>query len=275
MRRISIIATAFLTLVSCQEVLIVDKADGAIAVMLENSPVVELVTKSGETEGSDDGSTSEPGVDVSDFNVYITSDVAGFVPINKKYNQMDSVMNVKVGDYTIYADNVTPEASVTGWGQLRYACEHVTKTVSSGVATSFHLACSMVNTAVSVQFVGNFAEYVSEGYKVVVYTEDAQERRLEYTAANTAGEIPAVGYFTPSAYIDYSFVGKNKDGEDLDPIAGRLEIAPATHLTLRFKIKGDESGHLNKPTITVNTDCEDIPLDVEVDPSKIVSDSSN
>lgn len=267
MKKILVIASIFLAAVSCQEMLIEDKADGAISIMLDNSPIVELVTKSGETEEGEEG-TSASAVDVSDFNVYITSDVAGFAPVNKKYSQMDKVMNVKAGDYTVYADNVSPAVSLEGWGHVRYACDPVTKTVSPGTATTYELACSMVNTAVSVKFIGNFSEYVADGYTVEVYTEDDQNRKLGYTAANTVGETPAIGYFSPASYLAYTFKGKNKSGEDLAPVAGRVQIQPATHLTLTFKIKGDESGNLNRPTITVNTDCESLTENVTVDPTQ-------
>lgn len=263
MKKLTIIAAALLASVSCQEVLIEDKSDGSISVMLDNSPVVELITK------AEDENTSEYEVDENDFNVYVTSsDVAGFQPINVKYGVMETVLSVKVGSYTIYADNVTEEASLTAWGQARFACEPVTKVVESGKATTFNLDCAMVNTAVSVEFIGNFSQYVSEGYKVAIYVEDASSRVLEYTAANTTAETPAVGYFKPSAHLIYTFSGNDKQGNALAPVSGRLEIAPKTHLTLQFKIKGDSSGNINKPVLEVDTTCTVLePVVVEVDPS--------
>lgn len=259
MKRITIIAAALLTAVSCQEILIEDKLDGAICISLENSPVVEVVTKADESS-----------VDVSNFNVYITSDNQAFQPKTLKYGDMETVMAVGVGNYTVYADNVTETASLQGWGEVRYACAPVTKAVASGTAATFELKCSMVNTAVSVEFIGNFSQYVQEGYKVNVWTEDAASRVREYTAANTTAETPAVGYFKPSSeyFLAYEFIGNDKDGNSLAPISGRLEIRAATHLTLQFKIKGDESGNLGKPTIDVNTNCDELePVSVEVDPS--------
>lgn len=264
MKKLTIIATVLMAAVSCQKVLIEDKADGSISVMLDNSSVVELITK------AEEGNLSEYEIDENDFNVYVSSsDVAGFQPVNVKYGVMETVLSVKAGNYTIYADNVTEDVSLTAWGQARFACAPVTKKVESGKATTFSLNCAMVNTAVSVEFIGNFSQYVSEGYKVAIHVEDASSRVLEYTAANTSVEIPAVGYFKPSAHLVYTFSGNDKQGNALAPVSGRLEIAPKTHLTLQFKIKGDSTGNIGKPVLEVDTTCTVLePVVVEVDPSK-------
>ena len=253
MKKFTIIAAALFAAASCQEVLIEDKADGAISVRLENSPVVEVVTK------------ADDSVDENEFNVYITSeDALDFEPISKKYRELDAVMAVGVGNYTIYADNVTEGASLAGRGQVRYACDPVTKPVEAGKAATFELKCSMVNTAVSVEFIGNFANYVTE-YGVKVWTEDNESRKLEYNADNAA-----VGYFKPSEsyYLVYEFTGEDKEGNPIPEISDRMKIQPKTHLTLQFRIKGDESGNLNKPTIEVDTDCEELSVEVEVDPTQ-------
>jgi hypothetical protein len=264
MKKLTIIAAALVAAVSCQEVLIEDKLDGSISVLLDNSPVVELITKADGEE-----TTAQPEVNKNDFNVYVTSDVASFQPLTVKYGVMETVLPVKVGNYTIYADNVAEAVSLTGWGQARYACAPITKAVESGKATTFELNCAMVNTAVSVEFIGNFSQYVADGYKVSVHVEDATSRVLEYNAANTTAETPAVGYFKPSAHLVYTFSGNNKQGNALAPVSGRLEISPKTHLTLQFKIKGDASGNINKPVLEVDTTCTVLePVVVEVDPSK-------
>lgn len=263
MKKLTIIA-ALMAAVSCQEVLIEDKADGSISVMLDNSSEVELITK------VEDGNTSEYELDESEFNVYVSSsDVADFQPLDVKYGAMKTVLPVKAGSYTVYADNVSEDASLTGWGQARFACEPITKEVESGKATTFRLDCAMVNTAVSVEFIGDFPQYLSDGYKVAIHVEDATSRVLEYNAANTTAEPPAVGYFKPSAHLVYTFSGKDRQGNDLAPISGRLEISPKTHLTLQFKIKGDVSGNINKPVLEVDTTCTVLEtVEVEVDPSK-------
>lgn len=259
-------AAALFAAVSCQEIVIEDKEDGAISILLENSPVVEFVTK---TDTSDDeAASSQPAVNEDEFNVYVTSDVESFQPMNVKYGAMETVLPVKIGNYTIYSDNVSEDASLTGWGQVRYACDPVTKPVEAGKATTFDLNCSMVNTAVSVEFIGNFSEYLSEGYKVAVHVVDATSRVLEFNAANTTAETPSVGYFKPSAKLSYTFTGNDKQGAALAPVSGLIDIVKATHLTLQFKIKGDASGNLNKPQLEVNTDCTELdPIEVEVDPS--------
>ena len=264
MKKLTIIAAALVAAVSCQEALIEDKLDGSISVHLDNSPVVELITKA-----DGDGTTTLPEVNKNDFNVYVSSDVESFQPMNVKYGEMETVFSVKVGNYTIYADNVTEAASLTGWGQVRYSCDPVRKAVEAGKATTFALNCAMVNTAVSVEFIGYFSQYIAEGYKVSVHVEDAASRVLEYNAENTTAETPVVGYFKPSAHLVYTFSGNDKQGNALAPVSGRLEISPKTHLTLQFKIKGDASGNINKPVLEVDTTCTVLePVVVEVDPSK-------
>lgn len=255
MKRIAFITASLLAFASCQEMLIEDRTGGTISVRLENSQVVEVMTKS-----------DEPAVNVNDFNVYVSStDVADFTPLNVKYGVMDKNLPVKPGTYTLYADNITEVVSLTDWGSVRYACVPVTKTVATGVGTTYQLSCSMVNTAVSVEFVGAFSDFLQEGYKVQIYMEDAESRKLDYTAANTA----SVGYFKPSesAQLVYTFTGKDKQGNDLQPISARIQIRKATHLTLQFKIVGDVNGTL-KTEISVNTQCEELdPVEVTVDPS--------
>lgn len=254
MKRIVFMASALLAFASCQEVLIEDRTGGAIAVRLENSQVVEVVTKA-----------DEPAVNVDDFNVYVTSsDVADFTALNVKYGQMDKNLPVKPGTYTLYADNITETQSLTDRGAVRYACDPVTKSVTAGAATTYQLSCTMVNTAVSVEFIGAFSDFLQDGYKVQVHMEDAESRKLDYTAANAS-----VGYFKPSAsaQLVYTFTGKDKQGNDLAPISDRIAISKATHLTLQFKIVGDVNGSL-KTEISVNTDCEELaPVEVTVDPS--------
>ena len=263
MNRIIIIAASLLAFASCQEMLIEDKADGMISVRLENSPVVEMITKTDAAEGED--TATGTSIDVSGFNVYIDSDNEDFTSLTEKYGTMDEVLAVKAGNYSIYADNVTEEESLAGRGQVRYACHPVTKPVAAGKATSFELKCAMVNTAVSVEFIGNFAQYV-DGYKVAVHVVNDDDRVLEYSASDLS-----VGYFIPSEEIEkelvYSFTGKAKQGNDLAPISGIYSINPKTHLTLQFKIKGDESGNINKPVIEVDTTCDDFTETVTVDPS--------
>lgn len=252
MKRIFIFLTLLSAVLSCQKVVIERNADGAISVQVDNKPTVEVVTKS-ETVSTDD------------FNVYVKG------PDNYSktyiYKDMDPVLYVPAGSYYVESDNCTKEKSLEGWGLRRYHGKSETKEVKSEQTTSFAVTCSMVNTAVSVNFTGNFDRFMSEGYILTVYTSDATSRKLEFTKENTTSTTPAVGYFYPDAKLKYSFTGKDKDGQDIVPIEGELDILKAKHYNLNIKIKGDYDNGL-KPEITVDTTCETLETDIEIDPTE-------
>lgn len=256
MKRFLFIFAVLITASSCQEVVIHDHTEGIIAVDLTNSPVVELVTKANETVPTDN------------FNIYVQSASSGTAVQSFKLGAFPSPYVVPVGEYTLWADSVTESESITGWGAVRYAtAAPVTKMVSINSATVYRLECAMVNTAVSVIFDGDFETYFSD-YEVSVSMQDDEDRVLEYDAQNTSGETPAVGYFIPSAKLLYTFTAKDKNNVDLAPKSGMLNIAPATHLQLKFKVKAGLTGSL-VPEIIVDTTCTVLTEEVEVDPTDI------
>ena len=237
---------------SCQKSLIQRETEGQLSLQLENSPVIEMVTKSGADE-----------VSVDDFNVYVSSKDATFTYV---YKDMPSVITVPVGFYTVSAENVTETQSLTlpdKWGQVRYAGTSDQKEVVAGLnPTMFSLTCRMVNTAVSVVFGENIDKHFKD-YSITAYT--VETRKLEYTPSNTAGENPVVGYFNGGLALNYVFSGTYIIDNEPMVITGTKPLQAATHLHLNFRMS-EQNGALGKPEIIVDTTCEDLYETITVDP---------
>ncbi len=252
MKKIIFILPSLAILASCQQSLITRQANGSISVDVENSPVVEVVTKAGE------GTV----VPLDDFNVYVSSDGNIFQYV---YKDMPPVITVPVGTYVVSADNVTEAQSLAlpdEWGQVRYYGESVAKEVTSSSTTSFNVRCTMSNAAVSVVFGENIDKHF-DNVTVTAYTVDT--RKLVYTALNTAGENPAVGYFSP-ATLYYEFSGNFMEETTPMVIRGSKPLEAAKHLHLTFKIS-EQNGELGKPVIEVDPTYEDLYEEITVDPS--------
>ncbi len=233
--------------VGCQKSLI-QKGEGAISVNLDNSPVVEVVTKAGET------------VSAEGFNVYVSSANG---TTSHVYNGPLNLV-VPVGLYSVSADNVTEAQAFEGWGRVRYAGASQQKQVIAGATpTEFDITCTMANTAVSVIFDSSIATYFQEGFTVTAY--NTEDRKLVYNASNTAGETPVVGYFKPG---DFNFVFSGKFMEDAEPlvIEDTRTIKAASHLHLTFRIS-TQNGTAGI-TVTVDDSCEDLYENITVDPSE-------
>ena len=254
MKKYFIIAMMSFMTLSCQKSLIQRETEGQLSLQLENSPVVEMITKAGGEE-----------VSVDDFNVYVSSEDATFTYV---YKDMPSVITVPVGFYTVSAENVTETQSLTSpdkWGQVRYAGTSVEKEVAAGLnPTQFSLTCKMVNTAVSVVFGENIDKHFTD-YKITAYTVDT--RKLEYTPANTVGENPAVGYFNSGIVLNYVFSGTYIIDDEPMTITGSKTLQPATHLHLTFRMS-EQNGAVGKPEIIVDATCEDLYETITVDPSE-------
>ena len=254
-----IIACAALTsaaLVSCQEKLIERRADGQLALSVENSPVIETVTKAGEEE-----------VNTDLFTVYITSADGTFSESDTyAYYKEKGTVKVPAGRYTVSAENVTDAVAhpADAWGQARYYGASEEKEVTAGPdPTPFNVACRMVNTAVSVVFDASVAE-LFEVYDVQAYT--VETRKLTYDASSAS----SVGYF-PSDVLYYKFTAKYTESDtETKSFTGHCDIDPATHMHLTFKIKEqppvDTDGDMSI-MIDVISDCEDLYSDITFDPS--------
>lgn len=254
MKKFYAVALLALLAVSCQKNIIQKEAEGRLSLLLENSPVVEVLTKADGDE-----------VSVEDFNVYVASDDAIYTYV---YKDMPSVITVPVGFYTVSADNVTETESLTApdkWGQVRYAGTSMQKEVVAGLnPTRYSITCTMVNTAVSVVFGENLDKHFTD-YAITLYTDE--DRRLEYTPLNTAGEAPAVGYFNGGASLNYVFTGTYIIGNEPMTITGSKTLQPATHLHLTFRMS-EQNGAVGKPEIIVDARCEDLYETITVDPSE-------
>lgn len=254
MKKYFIITIMLLAAVSCQKSLIQRESEGRLSLQLENSPVVEALTKASDDQVSTDN-----------FSVYVSSDDATFTYV---YKDMPPVITVPVGTYTVSAENVTETVALTSpdmWGQVRYAGTSEAKEVVAGInPTQFSLTCKMVNTAVSVVFGENIDKHFKD-YKITAYAVDT--RKLEYTPANTSGETPAVGYFTSGTALNYVFTGIYLIGNEPMTITGSKPLQPATHLHLTFRMS-EQNSTVGKPEIIVDTTCEDLYETITVDPSE-------
>ncbi len=261
MRKLISYSSSILLLVaafSCQKHE-VESATGMIYLSLENSPVVEVVTRASDVE-------------VDDFRVYVTSSEKSY---SYFYNEMAGGVVVSSGMYTVAAENVSEAVSLSSnsnWGQPRYYGQSEEKQVGGkSEATEFSLTCTMANAALSVAFdetiVRNFLDYT-----VVAYTDDS--RKLEYNSGNTSAGAPAIGYFSPKT-LHYEFHGEYKDYSNPAPgadytlrnmkMSGTKELAKATQLNLTFKTS-DQNGTLGL-AITVDPSYENLYETVMVDPN--------
>lgn len=255
MKKIIISAAVLIAAVSCQEAIITDKADGAIAVHIETSAAVEVVTKA-------DANTVSP----DNFAVYVKSG-DNLIKSFAKYVDMPDQIKVPAGEYVVSAENVTiadsfksADDSNDPWGQVRYSGQSAPIEVKAGeTATECSFTCTMANTALSIDFGENIRYHFSE---IKVTAATANSRSLEYTTATTQ----KVGYFSPET-LTYTFIGKYLDEETPMSITGTRALQAATHLHLTFDIS-EQNGTIGKPTITVIADCEDLNETITVDPSE-------
>lgn len=254
MKKFYILVLGALMAMACQKNIIQKETEGRLSLLLENSPIVEVLTRADGDE-----------VSVDDFNVYVSSKDAVFTYV---YKDMPSVITVPVGLYTVSAENITETQSLTlpdKWGQVRYAGTSDEKEVVAGLTpTPFSLTCKMVNTAVSVVFGENIDKHFTD-YKITAYAVD--NRKLEYTPSNTSGETPAVGYFSSGVALNYVFTGTYIIGNEPMTITGSKILQPATHLHLTFRMS-QQNGAVGKPEIVVDSTCEDLYETITVDPSE-------
>ena len=254
MKKIPVLFLLSVMVVACQKNIIQREMEGRLSLCLENSPIIEVLTRS-----------SSDVVDVDDFNVSVSSREAVYSYI---YKDMPDVITVPVGFYTVSAENVTEVESLTSpdkWGQVRYAGTSAETEVVAGInPTRISLTCTMVNTAVSVVFGENIDKHFTD-YSITAYTVDT--RKLEYTPLNTVGDSPAVGYFNSGVALNYVFKGTYILENEPMTITGSKVLEPATHLHLTFRMS-EQNGEMGKPEIIVDYTCESLYETVIVDPSE-------
>lgn len=242
-------------LLSCQEHIIESRPEyGEISVRLENSPVVEVISKAYVGEE----------VPTDDFMVYVSSSNSTY---SWRCADMPSVVTLPVGMYTVSAESVSAADAVSlpdRWGQVRYAgkTSEPVEVVAGATPVTVDLTCRMANTAVSVVFGENIDKHFTD-YTMTAYTDAS--RKLVYTPENTAGEDPAVGYFD-SVTLHYVFEGVFMDDSQPLKITGSKVLEPATHLHLTLRMSG-QNGSLGRPDIEIDYKCEDLDEILTVDPS--------
>ncbi len=208
-----------------------------------------------------------------DMNVYI--DGENFHQ-EYSYSALPSLIPVPVDKdipYIIMAENITVKEAETlpdEWGQIRYAgTEEVlvdrfmTKDENDeNIPLTYPVTvnCIVANTMLSVVFDESVLTYYTDP-KVVAFTD--RDRKLEFTPDNAS---TALAYFTSGQQMFFEFTGLfNVSGESRSRM-DVIEIAPATHYTLTFRMTSVE-GSLAKPEITVIETCENIYETLTVDPS--------
>ncbi len=227
-------------IVSCQKQEPAASRMASVAFYLENAPAGgDVATR-----------TVMPKVDVDEFTVAMVSGQNLMTGTGSSYSYKygdivanDNMVSVEIGIYTVTAENVTEEESLsapTAWGQPRYYAKSSPTPVfapseeTDEPAVRFNLKCRMVNSAVHVDFDPSVAD-VFESYRVSVYTDE--ERRFEYNEYNTTEEYNPTAYFSPKT-LYYMFSGTVKGNSYHYTMSGTVGLEAATNHFLNFRIDG-------------------------------------
>lgn len=238
---------------SCQKTETVDYASLKI-----DAQVIEPMTKA---------------VTEDDMTVFI--DGEGF-HAQYSYSSLPDYIDVPVDKdipYLVSAENVTVEESLTQpdiWGQRRYAGSvevlvdrFMQKDEDNKNVPLYYpvtVRCIVANSILSVIFDQSVMAYYTDP-KVVAYTD--KDRKLEFTPDNAAS---AQAHFTSGKMMYVDFSGLFKVSGEQKSRMYSIELEPATHYTLTFKMQNTE-GAIAQPSITVIETCEDIYETMTVDPS--------
>lgn len=192
------------------------------------------------------------------------------------YSELPSLIDVPVDKdipYLVSAENMTVEEAETlpdSWGQIRYAgstqvlVDRFMTKDDNGENTPLYYSvtvnCIVANSMLSVVFDQSVLTYYTDP-KVTAFTD--KSRQLEFTPDNATS---ALAHFTADRQLFFEFTGIfNVSGEERSHLDA-VEIEPAMHYTLTFKMTSVE-GSLARPDITVIETCEDIYETMTVDPS--------
>ena len=120
--------------------------------------------------------------------------------------------------------------------------------------------CIVANSMLSVVFDSSVLTYYTEP-KVTAFTD--KNRQLVFTPENAS---TALAHFTADRQMFFEFTGIfNVSGEESSHLDA-IDIEPAMHYTLTFKMTSVE-GSLARPEITVVETCENLYETLTVDPS--------
>lgn len=192
------------------------------------------------------------------------------------YSELPDLIDVPVDKdipYIVRAENITVEdAEILPdiWGQKRYAgsvevlVDRFMEKDADGKNVSLTypvtVRCIVANSMLSVVFDESVLTYYEEP-KVVAYTEAG--RKLEFTPDNA---ISALAHFTAGKMMYFDFSGIFKVSGEKKSYMDCIELEPAAHYTLTFKMQHTE-GSLGQPAITVVDTCENVYETMTVDPS--------
>lgn len=192
------------------------------------------------------------------------------------YSELPSTIDVPVDKeipYIVSAENITVEQAESlpdQWGQKRYAgatsvlVDRFMKKDENGenVLLTYPVTvnCIVTNSMLSVVFDSSVLTYYTEP-KVTAFTD--KNRQLVFTPENASS---ALAHFTADRQMFFEFTGifnvSGEEGSHLDAI----DIEPAMHYTLTFKMTSVE-GSLARPEITVVETCDNLYETLTVDPS--------
>ena len=87
-------------------------------------------------------------------------------------------------NYQVYAENITPEQAHSGNGELRLASPKQDVTVTAGATTTTTLACTAVNSKITLTFNDSFRA-AFDSWGVVIGYEGSDERDMTVTNEST------------------------------------------------------------------------------------------
>lgn len=248
------IAALALAAVSCNTKTAEPLQYGELSVRLSAEPTVEVVSKA-------------DAPDTDGFMVYIyESDEGNYNPAEDLvYNQVFSAFEpqrLKLGEYTVTAENITPAAAESGTGSMRlFGSTQVTLSTSS-LSAQATIDCFVANALVSVRF-DDSVTGLFEGLQVTLTggTTRTQDIVIPETHSGTDPQY----WFNPSD-LTYKISGTFTGGGMNKPVEIEKTIALEAQNNIVLNVKVNLSGELIVGTITVNTDMNDQTIEEGYNP---------
>ena len=262
------IGAALILAAGCNKEVIRSEKSGVIALNLSSDQEVVL------TKGS---------MDCSNFNVYITGTTFLSKPYSESYicSEMAGGVSIPYGTYAIASDNCTSEQAAKDLGQARYWGETTGISISSQEPVDVTVNCTMVNGKIQVVFDESFTtdftnpsiKLSQEGRKVTMTLEQTRSYSAYFN-------VETIG--TPISYTIYGEIA----GRTLE-YSSSVKLSPAKCAIITIKsnhngligpgvdvddsMKGDDhtivinpdgietpdSGNVNAPSITIDTQMDD------------------
>lgn len=265
------IGAALIMAAGCNKEVIRSEKSGLITLNLSSEQEVVL------TKGSMES------MDCSNFNVYITGTTFLSKPYSEYYicSQMEKGVSIPYGTYAIASDNCTSEEAATGLGQARYWGETPGISISSQEPVSVTVNCAMVNGKIQVVFDESFTkDFTNPSIKL-----SQADRNVTMTLEQTLKSSAYFNVETTGTTISYTIYG-DIAGRTLE-YSSSVVLSPAKCAIITIKsnhngligpgvdvddsMKGDDhtivinpdgietpdSGNVNAPSITIDTQMDD------------------